>query len=105
MITTSTANYRTIEASEQIFLAGQSIICEPTYREVPALFDVSLRIIGATVTNEFTRTQIQVTVTEVNAEAGTGSNETEPWFNALQKAVITKLSAITGNGSTVFTIV
>jgi hypothetical protein len=48
---------------------------------------------------------MQVTTTEVDAETGTGTGEYAPWFNALQKAVITKLSAYTGNASTVFTIV
>ena len=43
--------------------------------------------------------------TEVDAETGSGTGEYAPWFNALQKAVITKLSAMTGNASTVFTIV
>ena len=66
---------------------------------------MTLRILGAAVNTEFFRDTMEVTVTEVDAETGSGSGETAPWFNALQKAVKTKLAAITGNGSTTFTVV
>ena len=105
MITTATASFRTTEGSETVFIAGQSIVCEPTFKESEARFIVALRIIGATVANEFARDYMVLTTIEVDAETGTGSGETAPWFNALQKAVVTKLQAITGNGSTTFTVV
>ena len=104
MITTSTAAF-VLESSAQQKFDGSSIICEPVFYETGSRFDVTLRVQDSATTLEIGRGNISVTTTEVDAETGTGSGETAPWFNALQKAVITKLSAYTGNASTVFTIV
>jgi hypothetical protein len=104
MITTATAAFCIESGSEQVFY-GSSIICEPVYYESLTRFEVTLRVISSATTSEIGRGYMQVTTTEVDAETGTGTGEYAPWFNALQKAVITKLSAYTGNASTVFTIV
>lgn len=104
MITTSTAAFVVESGSEQSF-DGSSIICEPTYLEASTSFSVRLNIVDSSTTTVIAYGGVVVTSTEVDAETGAGSGETAPWFNALQKAVITKLSAYTGNGSTVFTIV
>lgn len=104
MITTATAAF-VLESSAQQQFNGSSIICEPVYYETGTSFSVTLRVLDSATTREVGRGGVVVTLAEVDAETGTGSGETAPWFNALQKAVITKLSAMTGNGSTVFTIV
>ena len=104
MINTTTSPFILESGSEQQF-DGSSIICHPTYIELQELFSVQLNIISSTTTSVIAYGQISVTKTEVDAESGTGTGETAPWFNALQKAVITKLSAISGNGSVVFSIV
>lgn len=105
MITTATADYRLEEGGERKFVAGTSILCEPVFYELTSSFLVTLRILGSTTSTEFAQGAVSVTITEVDAETGSGSGETAPWFNALQKAVKTKLAAITGNGSTTFTVV
>lgn len=105
MITTATANYRTTEGANQIFEAGASIIVEHTYRERADNFLVHLRILGVVEASEFAQDTLLLTNAEVSAETGTGTTEVDKHHNRVQKAVKTKLSAITGNGSTVFTIV
>jgi len=104
MITTSTVAFVVESGSQQQYL-GSSIICEPVFYETLSRFEVTLRVLDSSTTTEIGRGSIQVTTTEVDAETGSGTGEYAPWFNALQKAVITKLSAMTGNASTVFTIV
>ena len=104
MITTSTAPF-VIESGSQQKYDGSTIVFEPLYLENQALFSVTLRVIDSTTTNEIGRGYMTLTKAEVDAETGTGSNETDPWFNALQKAGKTKLAAMTGNASTTFTIV
>jgi hypothetical protein len=104
MINTSTAAFVLVSGSNKQF-NGSSIICEPLYIETSQTFHVTLRVLESASTNEIERTTIYLTKAEVDAETGTGSGETDPWFNAVQKASITKLSAYSGNGSTTFTIV
>lgn len=104
MITTATAAFVVESGSEQTF-DGSSIICEPVFFETLSRFEITLRVLSSTTSNEIGRGYMSVTTTEVDAETGSGSGEYAPWFNALQKAVITKLAAMTGNASTVFTIV
>ncbi len=104
MITTSTSPF-VVESGSQKEFDGCTIVCEPTFFEVQDNFNVILHIQDTVSTNFIDRGYMTVTATEVDAETGSGSGETDPWFNALQKAVITKLSAMTGNGSTTFTIV
>lgn len=105
MITTATADYRLEEGANAKFVAGTNIVCEPTFYELTDNFAVVVRVLDATTSSEAGQGQVFVTATEVDAETGSGTGETDPWFNALQKAVKTKLSAITGNGSTTFTVV
>ena len=93
-----------VSASQQEF-DGASIKCEPVFLETQAWFEITLIVSDSATTAEIARGYMTVTTAEVDAETGSGSGETAPWFNALQKAVITKLTAMTGNGSTVFTIV
>jgi len=64
---------------------------------------VRLNVVDSTTTTVIGYGAVSITKTDVDAETGSGTGETAPWFNALQKAVITKLSAF--NASTVFTIV
>ena len=104
MITIATAAF-VIESASQQKYDGSSIICEPVFYETLSRFEVTLRVLDSSTTTEIGRGSIQVTTTEVDAETGSGSGEYAPWFNALQKAVKTKLAAMTGNASTVFTIV
>lgn len=104
MITTATAAFVIESGSEQTF-DGSSIICEPVFLETLSRFEITLRVLSSSTTSEIARGYITVTTTEVDAETGSGTGEHAPWWNALQKAVITKLSAMTGNASTVFTIV
>ena len=104
MITTATSPF-VLESGAQSEYDGSIIYCEPTFFELTDKFSVVLRVIDSVSTNEIGRGYVEVTATEVDAETGSVTGETDPWFNALQKAVITKLSAYTGNGSTVFTIV
>jgi hypothetical protein len=104
MITTSTAPFVIEDGSEQKF-DGSSLFCEPIYFELLERFEVTLRVQDSTTTREIGRGYVSVTKAEVDAEVGGGSGEVEPWFNALQKAARTKLSAMTGNASTTFTIV
>jgi hypothetical protein len=104
MITTSVASFVLEDSAQQQF-NGSSIICEPVFFEQTSSFSLVLRVIDSTTTNEIGRGYMSLTTTEVDAESGSGSGEYAPWFNALQKAVVTKLSAMTGNGSTTFTIV
>ena len=104
MITTSTAAF-VLESGSQQQYNGSSIICQPVFFETLSRFEVTLIVLSSTTTAEIGRGYINVTTTEVDAETGSGSGEHAPWFNALQKAVKTKLAAMTGNASTVFTIV
>lgn len=104
MINTSTAAFILETGSQQKF-DGSSIVCAPTYIEASETFNVQLNIVSSSTTAIIAYGYMSVTKAEVDAESGSGTGETAPWWNALQKAVITKLSAITGNGSTVFTIV
>lgn len=104
MITTSTAAF-VVESGSQQKYDGSSIICQPVFFETLLRFEVTLIVLSSTTTLEIGRGYVNVTTTEVDAETGSGSGEYAPWFNALQKAVKTKLAAMTGNASTVFTIV
>ena len=104
MITTSTAAF-VIESGSQQKYDGSSIICEPVFFETLLKFEITLRVLDSSTTNEIGRGYMSVTTTEVDAETGSGTGEYAPWWNALQKAVKTKLASMTGNASTVFTIV
>lgn len=104
MITTSGGRFVVEDGSQQQF-NGSSIICEPTYFETAEKFGVRLNVIDSTTTTIIAYGYIEVTNTEVDAETGSGTGETANWFSALQEAVITKLEALTGNGSTTFTVV
>lgn len=104
MITTATAAFVLEEDSQQQFL-GSSIICEPTYLEIESKFSVRLNVLDSTTSSVIAYGNIQVTKTEVDAETGGGTGETDPWWNALQKAVKTKLAAIPDNSSVTFNVV
>jgi hypothetical protein len=104
MITTSGSEFVIENSSQQKFL-GSSIICSPQYYVLSGLFMVTLNILDTVSTNYIGTGYVTLTTAEVDAETGSGSGETAPWFNALEKAVVTKLSAYTGNSSTTFTIV
>jgi hypothetical protein len=104
MITTATAAFVLEEDSQQQFL-GSSILCEPTYRETEAKFTVRLNVLDSVSNNVIAYGYMEVTKTEVDAETGGGTGETDPWWNALQKAVKTKLAAIPDNSSVTFNVV
>lgn len=104
MITTATSPFVVEDSSQQEF-DGSSIYCEPTFFEITDKFSVVLRVIDSVSTNEIGRGYVELTATEVDAETGAGSGETDPWFNALQKAVKTKLLTYTGNATVTFTVV
>ena len=103
MITTSVAPF-VIEDSSQKEFDGCSIVCEPTFFEITDKFGVILHIQDTVSSNYIDRGYMELTPTEVDAETGSGTGETDPWFNALQKAVKTKLLTYTGNGGTTFTV-
>jgi len=103
MITTATAPF-VVEAGSELSFDGSSIRCEPVYNEANDWFSVMLFVVSSADGNALATTRMQVTAAEVDAETGVGSGETGLWFNALQKAVITKLEAMSGNESTTFTI-
>ena len=102
MINTTVAPF-VLETGSQKEFNLCSIICEPTYLEDTDKFTVRLRIQDSVAVVDVDYGSIEVTATEVDAETGAGTGETDPWFNALQKAVITKLAVY--NVSTTFTIV
>ncbi len=104
MITTSSHTF-VLESGSQKTYDGASIVCEPLYNEFQTAFGITLHILDTISTNYIDRGYMSLTVAEVDAETGTGSGETAPWFNALQKAVKTKLLTYTGNASVTFTIV
>jgi hypothetical protein len=104
MITTSVAAFVLEEDSQQKF-EGSSIMCEPTYYELQTKFGVKLNILDSVSNTVISYGYIEVTKTEVDAETGGGTGETDPWWNALQKAVNTKLAAITDNSGVTFNIV
>lgn len=104
MITTATAAF-VIESGAQQKFDGSSIVCEPLYSEATTSYGVKLFVKDSSTTNTIAQGYLELTTAEVDAETGSGSGEHAQWFSALQKAVITKLSALTGNSSTVFTIV
>jgi predicted transcriptional regulator len=104
MIETTGGRFVIEDDSEQQF-NGSSIICEPTYIELQESFAVRLNVVDSVTTTVLAYGYLTVTKTEVDAETGSGTGETAPWFSALQEAVITKLEALTGNGSITFTVV
>ena len=104
MINTSTAAF-VVESGSQQKYDGSSIDCEPTYNQTQQTFYVRLNVLDSVSTAVIGYGSLTVTKAEVDAESGAGSGETAPWFNALERAVKTKLSAMTGNASTTFTIV
>jgi hypothetical protein len=104
MITTASAAF-VLEQDAQAQYLGSRIFCEPTFFEALDKFAVVLRITDSATLNEIARGYMEVTATEVDAETGSGSGETDPWFNALQKAVKTKLEAIADNASVTFTVI
>lgn len=105
MITTATAAFVLESGSQKKYDAGAIIYCEPTYMENSTGFRVYLRVQDSVSTEYIGEGSMWLTVTEVDAETGSGTGETAPWWNALQKAVKTKLLTYTGNGSTSFTVV
>ena len=104
MITTSGGAFVLAQDDQQEF-NGSSIVCEPTYYELRELFSVRLVILDSVTTNIIAYGSVDVTKAEVDAESGSGTGETAPWFDALQDAVKTKLSAIADNSGVTFTIV
>lgn len=104
MITTSGSAFVIESASQQTF-SGSTIICQPVFLEARSVFGVTLFVQNSSTTTIIAQGAMTLTTAEVDAEAGSGTGETAPWFNALQKAVKTKLTAMTGNGSTTFTVV
>lgn len=104
MINTSVAPFVLQEDSQQMF-SGCSISCEPTYYEIRDIFGVRLNILDSLTTETISYGYMEVTAAEVDAETGSGTGETDLWFNALQKAVKAKLAAITDNSGVTFTVV
>lgn len=104
MITTSVAPF-VIESDADQKFDGSNIVCEPTYSEVSYDYSVKLYVQHSGTGNTISQSYISLTATEVSAQTGTGSGESDIWFNALQRAVVAKLQDITGNAGTTFTIV
>lgn len=104
MITTSVAAF-VLEQGDQLKFSGSSILCEPTYRELQSTFTVRLNILDSVSNNVIHYGYMELTKSEVDAETGGGTGETDPWWNALQKAVKTKLAAIPDNSSVTFNVV
>lgn len=104
MINTSVSSFVIIDGSQKQF-DGCDIICEPIYYEEITSFSVTLRVIDTVTASEIDRASITITKAEVDAETGSGTGEVANWFSALQLAVITKISAYTGNASVVYSVV
>jgi hypothetical protein len=104
MITTSVAAFVLEDSAQQRFLLS-NIVCEPTYTEASYNYNIRLYVQDSVSGNTVAQGYMSLTATEVSAETGSGSGEHDIWFNALQRAVVTKLLAMTGNASTTFTIV
>jgi hypothetical protein len=104
MITTASAAFVLEEDSQQQFL-GARILCEPTFRETEAKFSVRLNVLDSTTSHVIHYGYIEVTSAEVDAETGSGTGEVDQWWNALQKAVKTKLAAIPDNSGVTFTVI
>lgn len=104
MITTATAAFVLEEDSQQQF-SGSSILVEPTYFELQTKFAVRLSVLDSVTSTVIAYGYMEVTKSEVDAETGGGTGETDPWWNALQKAVKTKLAAIPDNSSVTFNVV
>lgn len=78
---------------------------EPTYFELQTKFAVRLSVLDSVTSTVIAYGYMEVTKSEVDAETGGGTGETDPWWNALQKAVKTKLAAIPDNSSVTFNVV
>jgi len=104
MIASSVAAFVLEEDSQQQFL-GARIMCEPTYLELQQKFAVKLNVLDSVSSTVIYNGYMEVTSTEVDAETGSGSGETAPWWNALQKAVVTKLEDIPDNSGVTFAII
>jgi hypothetical protein len=104
MITTSGGRFVLEEDSQHQFSLS-NIICGPHYYELTEVFDVDLIIQDSVSTNHIITANMRITKAEVDAETGSGTGEVAPWFDALQKAVKTKLAAIPDNSGITFTIV
>lgn len=104
MIETSVAAFVIESSAQQRFLLS-NIVCEPVYSEASYSYSVRLSVQDSTTGNTIAQGYMSLTATEVSAETGSGSGESDIWFNALQRAVIVKLQAMTGNAGTTFTIV
>lgn len=104
MITTASAAFVLEEDSQQQFL-GARILCEPTFRETEAKFSVRLNVLDSTTSHVIHYGYIEITSAELDAETGSGTGEVAPWWNALQKAVVTKLEDIPDNSAVTFTVI
>lgn len=104
MITSATAAF-VLEEDAQIKFDGSSISAVPTFFPLLAKASVLLIVQDSVSTNEIGRATIELTTTEIDAETGSGSGETAIWYNAVERAVKTKLEAIADNASVTFTIV
>jgi hypothetical protein len=104
MISSASAAF-VLEEDSQLQFLGARIMCEPTYYELQEKFALRLNVLDSATSNVIHYGYMEVTKTEVDAETGTGTGETAPWWNALQKAVVTKLEDIPDNSGVTFTIV
>lgn len=100
-----TANnpYKLLEGSAITFGSDTKVECQALYLSTRGLYSVTIIAQNGTTDLEDYRGVIDLTKAEVDAETGSGTGETDNWFSALQEAIITKLEAITGNGSVTFT--
>lgn len=100
-----TANnpYIVEDGSEKTFSSSTKLNCEPTYFKARETFSVTLQLINSSTELEEFRTVIDLTKTELDAETGSGTGETDNWYKALQEAIVTKLEAFAGNSGVTFT--
>jgi hypothetical protein len=104
MITTATAAF-VLEQDAQVKFDGSSISAVPTFFPLLAKASVLLIVQDSVSTNEIGRATMELTTTEIDAETGAGAAETAIWYNAVERAVKTKLEAIADNASVTFAIV
>ncbi len=95
--------YIVVDSSETTFSTSAKVNCIPTYIKEREFFSVIIQVLNSSTELEELRTVIDLTKTEVDAETGSGTGETDNWYKALQEAIVTKLEAFAGNSGVTFT--
>lgn len=103
MITTS--DTFVLEADSQIQYKTASIQVEPTYVPSSETLYLKLRLYDSVSGAALGWQDITLSKTDVDSETGSGSGDLATWYNAVEQAVITWITAIPDNSSASFAIV